>query len=196
MARRLLKYGFWETADKYYAKLFERVLSPNLLNIRKYIAKTLLCKFEYSKPIVWLDVGSGDGATLSAVFDAEPNFKKRKIKLIVIEPSVKAIKILKPKLKKYKNLSLKIIDKKFNLFLLKKEKYDIISFLHSSYYITNSKKDFEKVYLKAYDSLKKDGVLLVQSIKSDGDFRKLETPPRSYNIFACGDKTFEIFKKL
>ena len=123
MKKELLKYEFWETADKYYSKLFDRVISSDLKDIRKNLSKAIFHK-NLPKSIKWIDIGSGDGATLSAIFDVAPNLKKIRIELIVVEPSSKATRILKSKLKKYNNISLKVINKGFNLSLFKNKKLD------------------------------------------------------------------------
>jgi len=196
MKKKLLQYEFWETADKYYARLFSRVNNSDLSIIRKYLAQKLLSRFPVDRKLIWIDIGSGDGFTLIEVFKKDQNFRNRQITLFVVEPSPKAIKILKSNLEKYKNIKVKIIKIKFDLSLFENKKYDVISFLHSSYNITNSKKSFKEVYYKAHNSLRKNGMLLVQSIKSDSVFRKLETRPYPYSIFSCGDKTCGIFKNL
>lgn len=196
MSQDLLQYEFWETADKYYAKLFARVQTEDILKIRQYITQNTLTRFEPGRKITWLDIGTGDGVTLIEVFKQGQDFDKQQITLVANEPSLKAISIFKNSVNKFPNIRLEVINNNFDLSFVVDKKFDIVTSLHSSYYLGKSESDFENLYGKLFESLNNNGVLLVQSIASNSDFRNLETEPYPYSLYSCGDYTKKIFKKL
>lgn len=196
MSQDLLQYEFWETADKYYAKLFDRVPTEDLLKIRQCIAENTLARFDPAQKITWLDIGTGDAATLLEIFKQDQDFDKRQITLVTNEPSSKAISLLKNSINKFSNIRLEVITDNFDLSLVAGKKIDIITSLHSSYYLGKSETDFENLFSKLFESLNDSGVLLVQGIASNSDFRNLETKPYPYSLYSCGDYTKKIFKKF
>ena len=163
------------------------------LEKRKYFAKEIL--ETPTRPIRWLDVGTGDG---SKILDTINFIKERErgaiIELITIEPSEYIIAELKEKLSKVDGVSLKVINEKFALEKLKPNTFDCITFFHVAYYLADEETGFEKLYLRAYESLKLDGILLVQAVNESGDFQALGHP--SYSIWAQGDHTFDLLKRI
>lgn len=196
MSQDLLHYEFWETADIYYAKLFSRIPTDDLLAIRRGIAENTLAQFEPTHPLTWLDIGAGDGATFLEILKQVPNVHERKITLFAHEPSVKAASLLKKALEDFPNIHFEIIPGYFDPSSIAHTQFDIITALHSSYYLGETKLDFENLYTKLFASLHKNGVLLVQTIASNSDFRNLETEPYPYPLYSCGNYTKELFREL
>lgn len=191
MKQKLLKYEFWEEEGKYYGKLFKHILKSDFGAIRKYIGQKIL--EAKSRPLKWLDIGIGDGAKfLDIVKHAKEKEGDLKINLVAVEPSKYPLASLRKKISSQKNVSLKIINKKFSLNLLKPNSFDVITFLHSNYYIASTPRDFENIYRRAYATLRQGGVLLVQSVAEDSDFQKLGNP--QYSDWSLGRHTYKIFQ--
>ena len=126
MTGRLLEYEFWKNHNAYYVGFFMDALAKkDRLEKRKYFAKEIL--ETPTRPIRWLDVGTGDG---SKILDTINFIKERErgaiIELITIEPSEYIIAELKEKLSKVDGVSLKVINEKFALEKLKPNTFDCI----------------------------------------------------------------------
>ncbi|OGG59890.1 hypothetical protein A2765_04915 [Candidatus Kaiserbacteria bacterium RIFCSPHIGHO2_01_FULL_56_24] len=194
MTGRLLEYEFWKDHTAYYIGLFTGVLAKkDRLEKRKYFAKEIL--EAPSRPIRWLDVGTGDG---SKILDTIRCIKERdyaaRIELIAIEPSEYIVAGLKDKLSKIDGVSLEVRNDKFALEKLKPNTFDCITFFHAAYYLATEEVEFEEIYRRVYEALKPGGVLLVQAVNENGDFQALGHP--SYSIWAQGDHTFDLLKRI
>jgi|SRR3989344_666150 len=194
MSGRLLEYEFWKDHAAYYIGLFTGALAKkDRLEKRKYFAKEILAS--PSRPIRWLDIGTGDG---SKILDTIRCIKEREraaaIELIAIEPSEYIIAGLKEKLSKIDGVSLEVRNEKFALEKLKPETFDCITFFHAAYYLAAEEVEFEELYLRTWEALKPGGVLLVQAVNENGDFQALGHP--SYSIWAQGEHTLDLLRRI
>lgn len=194
MDNRLLKYEFWKEHTAYYLNLFSGVLSKkDRAKKREYFAQEIIKIF--SRPIRWLDIGTGDG---SKIFDIIHHIKECEstatIELIVVEPSKYIITELKEKLSKIEGVSFEIRNEKFSLEMLQPNTFDCVTFFHVAYYLANEQAEFKRIYEHAYNSLRPGGALLIQAVNENSDFQKLGHP--SYSDWALGEHSFALLKKI
>ncbi|MFA5879884.1 MAG: methyltransferase domain-containing protein [Candidatus Margulisiibacteriota bacterium] len=189
MTEDLLEYEFWDQEQNYYQKFFGLIFPNDLNTIRSAIAKKIndIKKEELN----WLDIGTGDGWTLSNILDRVPN---KKINLFIIEPSEFTVDTLKKRLESYKNVTFNIITKKFDSELIKDKVFDCATIMHACYYLADHKEEYQAIYQDIYKSLNKNGFLLIQNIADDSDFQVLGNKP--YVNWALGDTTFNYLQEL
>jgi hypothetical protein len=137
---------------------------------------------QFNRTVNLLDIGAGIGKNTNEIIEIMLSRYKKNILVDVVEPSVVARDYIKTIL----------IEKRFGGFLnkvssdiskLKKNKYDVILFMHSSYYITN----FTMKLLYLYNNyLSKRGKILILSLPSNSIFflkqKELKLPNTSDDI--------------
>jgi SAM-dependent methyltransferase len=196
----LLEYEFWKDKGAYYVNLFSGVLAKKeRLKKREYFASQILKTS--SRPIRWLDVGSGEGSkvfeTIQSMKQVEPAVK---IELVAVEPSTFVIAALREKLAQLDGVSLEAKNEKFSLEMLQPNTYDCVSFFHAAYYLASERNDFEELYKTAYASLGEGGLLLIQAVDEDADFQQLQKLGHSehleYSDWSQGKHTLALLKEL
>src|SRR3989344_4579473 len=191
MTGRLLEYEFWKNHTAYYIGLFTGVLAKkDRLEKRKYFAKEIL--ETPSRPIRWLDIGTGDG---SKILDTIRCIKERDhaatIELIAIEPSEYIVAGLKEKLSKIDGVSLEVRNDKFALEKLKPNTFDCITFFHAAYYLATEEEEFEEIYRRVHDDrFPQTPLLLWRDSKRRG--KKLCSQKCSASIFPMQTYRFSL----
>jgi SAM-dependent methyltransferase len=196
----LLEYEFWKDQGAYYVNLFSGGLAKkDCLKKREYFAAQILKTF--SRPIRWLDVGSGEGSkvfeTIHSMKQVEPAVE---IEMVTVEPSAFVIAALREKLAQLDGVSLVVRNEKFSLEMLQPNTYDCVSFFHAAYYLASEQEDFEALYKTAYASLRDGGLLLIQAVDEDADFQQLQKLGHSehsaYSDWSQGKHTLALLKEL
>lgn len=194
MKTSLLKYEFWKNKTDFYLDFFSKGFArKDRIEKRKFFAE-VISEIQSDK-IRWLDVGTGEGSKLIDIIKFLRKINRRvEIDLVIFEPSKYALPILKRKLSEIKGVNFKIRNEAFSYDSLKNERFDCISFFHSTYYLANSESAFLQLYRKAHRCLNSDGILMVQSVYEKGDFQELGKP--KYSLWAQGEHIFNLFKRI
>ncbi len=183
-------YGFWEVDNKHLDRLYAKQEQGDLLRISSEIAREIDLGLEGRVNPHWLDIGSGDGLALYRILR---HMISSRFNLSCIEPNKIAISKLKERLSSDKRFYLQIFNSRFSPDLIPESSFNILTLLHSVYYLGKNEEDYIGLFETLYTGLKTPGRIISQSVSSTGDFNKLGIP--TYSDISLGNNLYNLLKK-
>lgn len=126
---------FWNKIGNYYPSFKAGIFQEDMISIETSLLK-IIDKDKYNKKTI-LDIGSGDGIDIYSLVKKIYTNTQLECLLDVIEPNSEMLDLCRKNIAKheYGGFLRKIYN---NVTEINKQKYDIIIFKHSSYYISES----------------------------------------------------------
>jgi len=186
-----MKYLFWEKAIKIHQEFDRRTVHKDWIKLINFLASKI--NSINKEEISILDIGCGDGTTAIQLLDL---INKEKIIYDCVEASKIALSLFEKTMSKKENkvhLRNKFNEKYYPQHI--KNKYDIILFVHTNYYITDNEENYKDILKETYDLINERGFLFIITLPSTSAFYKI-VDFKIFSDFVYAEETEKILNNL